>query len=115
MRWIRFTAAGRTAYGIVEGDRIAEVEGGLFDGPPQRTGAVHDLSAVQVEVPLLPRTFYAAGLNYTDHVIEMARKRGEEPVIPQKPDMGYRATNALIAHNEAVVIPSDATKVQYVG
>ena len=25
MRWIRFTAEGRTAYGILEGDRIAEV------------------------------------------------------------------------------------------
>jgi 2-keto-4-pentenoate hydratase/2-oxohepta-3-ene-1,7-dioic acid hydratase in catechol pathway len=115
MRWIRFTAAGRTAYGLVEGERIAEVAGGLFDGPPQRTGVMHDLAAVQIEVPLLPRTFYAAGLNYTEHVIEMAHKRGEEPAIPQKPDMGYRASNALIAHDQAVVIPSDATKVQYEG
>jgi len=115
LRWIRFTADGRTAYGIVEGDRIVEVEGGLFDGTPRRTGAVHAQSAVQIEIPLLPRTFYAAGLNYTEHVIEMARKRGEEPAIPQKPDMGYRATNALIAHDRAVVIPADATKVQYEG
>ena len=115
MRWIRFTEGGRTAYGIMEGDRIAAVEGGPFDGPPRRTGTTHDLAAVRVEVPVMPRTFYAAGLNYTDHVIDMARKRGEEPAIPQKPDMGYRASNALIAHDEPVVIPSDATKVQYEG
>jgi 2-keto-4-pentenoate hydratase/2-oxohepta-3-ene-1,7-dioic acid hydratase in catechol pathway len=116
MRWVRFTAPGAAAaaYGLVEGDAIAEVAGGLFD-PPQRTGRTHRLDDVRIEVPLLPRTFYAAGLNYTEHVVEMARKRGEEPAIPAKPDMGYRASNALIAHGEPVVIPRDATKVQYEG
>lgn len=111
MRVARFSAAGRTAYGLVEGDRVVELAGGLFD-PPARTGAVHALAAVKLEVPLLPRTFYAAGLNYTHHVLEMAARRGETPNVPKKPDMGYRASNALIAHDEAVVIPRDATKVQ---
>ncbi len=114
MRLIRYTQSGRTAHGLVEGDRIVELAGGLFD-PPERTGQAHALADVKVEVPLLPRTFYAAGLNYTEHVIEMAAKRGETPNIPQKPDMGYRATNALVAHDEPVVIPRDATKVQYEG
>lgn len=114
MRWVRFTADGRSAYGLVEGDRVAEVAGGLFD-PPERTRRVHDLAAVTIEVPLLPRTFYAAGLNYTEHVIEGARRRGETPAIPEKPDMGYRASNALIAHDQPVVMPHDATKVQYEG
>jgi len=113
MRWIRFTAGGRTAHGVLEGDRIAEVEGGLFDGPPARIGRMHALSEVKVEIPLLPRTFYAAGLNYTEHVIHAAKMLGEAPNIPQRPDMGYRAVNALIAHGEPVVIPRDATKVQY--
>lgn len=114
MRLLNYTAAGRSAYGIVEGDRVMELRGGLFD-PPERTGAVHALADVKIEVPLLPRTFYAAGLNYTEHVIKMATKRGETPAIPQKPDMGYRAVNALIAHDEPVVIPPDATKIQYEG
>lgn len=115
MRWIRFTAQGHTAYGLLEGDQIAEINGGLFDGPPDRTGKTHALSAVKVEIPLLPRTFYAAGLNYTEHVIHMAEKRGETPNIPKKPDMGYRAVNAIIAHDEPVVIPRDANKIQYEG
>ena len=114
MRYIRFTAQGRTANGILEGERIAELAGGLFD-PPQRTGRIHTLADVTIEVPLLPRTFYAAGLNYTGHVIEGARKRGETPNIPTKPDMGYRAVNALIAHGQPVVIPADANTVQYEG
>lgn len=114
MRLIRYSVAGRVACGIVEGERVAELRGDLFD-TLERTGTKHALADVKVEVPLLPRTFYAAGLNYTDHVIEMATKRGETPNIPQKPDMGYRAVNALIAHDEPVVIPRDATKVQYEG
>lgn len=114
MRLMRYSVAGRKAYGIVEGDRVAELAGDLFD-TPERTGATHALAEVKVELPLLVRTFYAAGLNYTDHVIEMAAKRGETPNIPEKPDMGYRAVNALIAHDEPVVIPRDATKIQYEG
>ena len=114
MRIARFTVGGRSAYGLVEGDRVVELAGGLFD-PVERTGAVHALAGVKLEVPLLPRTFYAAGLNYTHHVLEMAARRGETPNVPVKPDMGYRAVNALIAHDEAVVMPRDATKVQYEG
>src|SRR6202035_1900244 len=67
-------------------------------------------------VPVIPKTFYAAGLNYAEHVTEMAKKRGEEPNIPPNADIGYRANNALIAHNENIVIPHDAGElVQYEG
>ncbi len=115
MRWIRFTAEGRTAYGILEGDRIAEVAGDPFRGY-ETTPRKHDLATVKIEVPVIPPTFYAAGLNYVEHVKEGAARRGETPNIPTKPDMGYRAANALIAHGETVIIPADATeKVHYEG
>jgi 2-keto-4-pentenoate hydratase/2-oxohepta-3-ene-1,7-dioic acid hydratase in catechol pathway len=115
MRWIRFTGDAKTAYGIVEGDRIVEVAGDPFAGY-ERTRHLHDLAAVKIEVPVMPRTFYCAGLNYTAHVIEQAEKRGVAPNIPTKPDIGYRAVNALIADGENVVIPRDASeKIQYEG
>jgi 2-keto-4-pentenoate hydratase/2-oxohepta-3-ene-1,7-dioic acid hydratase in catechol pathway len=115
MRWIRFTAEGRTAYGILEGDRIAEVAGDPFRGY-EATPRKHDLAAVKIEVPVIPPTFYAAGLNYVEHVKLGAARRGETPNIPDKPDMGYRAANALIAHGEPIIIPADATeKVHYEG
>lgn len=115
MRWIRFTAEGRTAYGILEGDRIAEVAGDPFRGH-EPTPRRHDLAAVTIEVPVVPPTFYAAGLNYVEHVKAGAARRGETPNIPAKPDMGYRAANALIAHGKTVVIPADAgEKVHYEG
>jgi 2-keto-4-pentenoate hydratase/2-oxohepta-3-ene-1,7-dioic acid hydratase in catechol pathway len=115
MRWIRFSKDGRTSYGILEGQQILEVAGDPFGGY-ERTARRRALDAVKIEVPVIPRTFYCAGLNYTAHVIEQAERRGVKPDIPAKPDIGYRAQNALIAHGEPVVIPRDATElVQYEG
>ncbi|MBW8270104.1 fumarylacetoacetate hydrolase family protein [Caldovatus aquaticus] len=115
MRWIRYSAEGRTGYGILEGDRIREVRGDPFEGY-EPTGRVRALDAVKIEVPVIPRTFYCAGLNYVGHIREQAAKRGEAPSIPTRPDIGYRAANALIAHGEDVIIPRDASeKVHYEG
>ena len=67
-------------------------------------------------VPFEPKTFYAAGVNYEEHVREAAALLGREPDIPQKPDIGYRANNALIAHGEPIVKPADSTeRFQYEG
>ncbi len=115
MRWIRFTAGGTTSYGIVEGDRIAAVSGTPF-GSWSKSGANHALADVKIELPVMPQTFYCAGLNYVEHVKEAANKRGEIPNIPERPEIGYRAQNALIAHEEDVVIPRIATeKIHYEG
>src|SRR5437868_7157488 len=113
MRWIRYSHQGRTSYGILEGDRIVEVSGDPFAGYERKV--VRDLKAVKVEVPVVPPTFYCVGLNYAEHIREVAAKHGIKANLPEQPDVGYRAVNALIAHEEAVVIPGDATKVQYEG
>jgi len=115
MRWIRFSTAGRTAYGSLDGDTVTEISGEPW-GTHAPTGQRHRLADVTLEVPVIPRTFYCAGINYAKHIREMAAKRGVEPVFPEKADIGYRANNALIAHGRNVVIPADATeKVNYEG
>jgi hypothetical protein len=62
VRWIRFSHQGKTAYGILEGDRILEVSGDPFAGY-ERTPRKHELAAVKIEVPVIPPTFYCVGLN----------------------------------------------------
>jgi 2-keto-4-pentenoate hydratase/2-oxohepta-3-ene-1,7-dioic acid hydratase in catechol pathway len=115
MRWIHFTTADRTAYGILEDDTIVETEGDIFAGW-SRTARRHHLAEVKIEIPVMPRTFFCAGLNYVAHVKEGAARRGEVPNIPTRPEIGYRAQNALVAHGEDVVIPRDATeKIHYEG
>src|SRR6516165_6629097 len=105
MRWLKFTTAGRTSWGLVEGNKVVAVSGDPF-GEWQRTAQTHPLNDVKIELPVVPRTFYCVGLNYLKHLKEAA----------DKPEIGYRAQNALIAHNEDVVIPANATeKIHYEG
>ncbi|MBS0639150.1 MAG: fumarylacetoacetate hydrolase family protein, partial [Proteobacteria bacterium] len=115
MRYVRFTHDGSTSYGVLDGDAITVINGAPWaDATP--TGRTVKLSAVTLEVPVIPPTFYAAGINYAAHIREMAEKRGETPKFPEKADIGYRANNALIAHGQDVVVPAHAPpKINYEG
>jgi 2-keto-4-pentenoate hydratase/2-oxohepta-3-ene-1,7-dioic acid hydratase in catechol pathway len=115
MRWVRFSINDKTAYGILEDAVIHEVTGDPFNGFAP-TARDHALAAVRLEVPVIPRTFYCVGLNYTEHLNQMAAKGVVQASIPTQPDVGYRANNALIAHGEPIVVPRDATEaVHYEG
>ena len=115
MIWCRFQVGDRVSYGTVEGETVTEVAGTPFD-ECHVTSNTHSLASVKLLVPVIPPTFYCAGVNYRDHVTYMARKRGAEPTFPVRPDIGYRANNALIPHEESIVIPRDASEeVQYEG
>jgi len=115
MRWIRYSIAGKTAYGILEGDTIVEVRGDPFAGH-ERTSIRHPLASVRIELPVWPGNFFCVGLNYAEHVLMAAQKLGIKADLPEKPDVGYRAVNALLPHDGVVVIPRDATeKVHYEG
>lgn len=115
MRWARFEQNGTPTYGVVEGDQIIPVRGSPF-ASWERTADRLAFDGVKLLPPVIPPTFYACGMNYAEHVREIAAKVGREPNLPQQPDIGYRANNALIAHGEPIVIPQDATElVQYEG
>ncbi len=107
MRWARYEHNGQVSYGIVEGDEVEHVTGIPWEDP-QKTGNRVSLSEVKLLAPVISPTFYAAGLNYAEHVKETARKIGKEPNIPEKADIGYRAVNALVGHEDDIVIPKDA-------
>jgi len=65
--------------------------------------------------PVVPRNFYAAGLNYRAH-IEWANRRGAKHKIPEQADIGYRSAAALIGSGEDIVIPADSPgPVEYEG
>ena len=101
------------AYGIVEDQSVVEVEGSPFD-TYIRTSKTHALSSVKLEVPVIPPTFYTAGINYPEHITWAAEKVGTAPNLPKKADVGYRAVNALIPHEDPIVVPKDASdEVQY--
>jgi 2-keto-4-pentenoate hydratase/2-oxohepta-3-ene-1,7-dioic acid hydratase in catechol pathway len=107
MRWARYERGDEIHHGIVEGDTIARVRGGLFDAPA-RTGERDAIAAVRLLPPVVPPTFYAAGINYMQHVLNAAAA-GQPVSPPTKADIGYRAANALVGHDQPVVIPADSS------
>ncbi len=115
MKFCRFKALDRVRYGLVDGPIVTELRGSPFERY-ELTSVRRPLDRVKLLTPCIPGTFYAAGMNYLSHITETAAAIGEEVKAPDKPDVGYRAINALIAHEETIVIPSDATEeVQYEG
>ncbi len=65
-RYVRFQAGELRAYGIVEGDRVRQLEGDLF-GSWKPTDTMHKLSEVKLLVPTRPSKVLAAALNYQSH------------------------------------------------
>ena len=113
MKWLRYTVQGKTFTGYLNGEVLNAIEGVPW-GEWYPLKVEHALDQVKIEVPVIPATFYAAGLNYVKHIMEVAQARGEKPVVPGAADIGYRAVNALIAHGEDVIIPADAgEKIHY--
>jgi 2-keto-4-pentenoate hydratase/2-oxohepta-3-ene-1,7-dioic acid hydratase in catechol pathway len=105
-KWCRFIHGGAARLGAVEGDRVRTAEGNLFDGPSV-SGESYALADVQLLPPTLPFTFFAVGFNYRAHVLHSQSKGSAVARMPERPEVGYRANNALIGHGEAIVIPAD--------
>jgi 2-keto-4-pentenoate hydratase/2-oxohepta-3-ene-1,7-dioic acid hydratase in catechol pathway len=113
MRWVRYEDDGRSGCGILEGDRIEAVTGSPF-GEYVRSGGKVPLASVRLLPPVIPPTFYAAGMNYRKHTSAMSGTLGDKYKEPEKPDIGYRAVNALIGPGEPIVVPRDSSgRVQY--
>ena len=96
MRWCRFREHGEARYGQVEDDEVAGRRRRPF-GDHRSHGAALLARDRQWLPPVVPPTFYAVGMNYLSHVREAAT-RGVEVAVPARPEVGYRANNALTGH-----------------
>src|SRR5688572_16875807 len=68
-KYVRYAAAGRVSYGVLEGDTIRELAGDLFQAP-RRTGRSVKLSEVKLLASCEPGKVIAVGLNYKSHLGE---------------------------------------------
>ena len=114
-KWCRFHNGDHISFGRVDGDQVSVVEGAPW-GVHTVTSKKVPLSSVKFAIPTVPSTFYCVGINYREHIIASAKRRGVEPKFPERPDIGYRANNALCAHEDPIVKPKDSGEVfQYEG
>jgi len=103
---VRFAWQGETRYGLVEGDVVHAVEGGLF-GALEQSERIGTLSEVQLLAPCTPTKIVAVGLNYADHAAEAHREVPTEPLIFLKPP------SAVIGPGENVAYPPISQRVDY--
>jgi 2-keto-4-pentenoate hydratase/2-oxohepta-3-ene-1,7-dioic acid hydratase in catechol pathway len=73
------------------------------DGAAPRVVDTVPLAAVELLPPVLPFVLYAVGLNYRAHVDHAGAR------VPERPEVGYRANNALVGSGAAIVVPSDVS------
>ena len=103
--FIRFHHQGRSAYGILQGEIVHELDGNLF--AHRETGRTFPLSSVKPLPPCEPSKVLAVGLNYGSHL-------NGRPA-PSAPEIFYKPVSCLIATGENVVIPKDAKNVHSEG
>ncbi|MFJ4782226.1 fumarylacetoacetate hydrolase family protein [Streptomyces sp. NPDC088794] len=118
MRYARISVGGRAVWGRV-GERDIELlsgspfelpsgsaheslSGSSLEGAPDMIGTVPVAEAVWLP-PVLPPVFYAVGMNYPRHIAHA----GVE--TPKRPEVGYRANNALTGHRSPIVKPAEVT------
>jgi 2-keto-4-pentenoate hydratase/2-oxohepta-3-ene-1,7-dioic acid hydratase in catechol pathway len=108
MRIVRFEQMGRSAYGILEGEKISVLWGLPYDGGlADTTGEVVSLPEVTLLAPCEPTKIIALGLNYRDHAAEFGNPVPDEPLIFMKP------STAVIGPDEDIVYPAMSRRVDY--
>lgn len=106
MQLCRVIGEAGPQFAILQDGVLSALEGDPF-GEWREGGVIGDLASAELLPPVIPGTFYAAGLNYYHHIEEAKRKGNSRAVVPQRPDIGHRANNALIGHGAAIVRPAD--------
>jgi 2-keto-4-pentenoate hydratase/2-oxohepta-3-ene-1,7-dioic acid hydratase in catechol pathway len=105
-RYIRYSAAGTTSYGILDGDKIAELRGDMFAGA-ERTGKILNAGDARLLAPCEPRNIAAVGRNYKSHIAD----RGLEPA--KEPGVFWKPSSCIVGTEEDIVIPEGAHNVHY--
>ncbi len=82
-RWVRFDSAGRVGFGILEGGRIVEHAGDMFDSP-RATGAVLD-DGYRLLAPCVPSKMIALWNNFHALAAKLAKPAPTHALFLLKP------------------------------
>ena len=104
-RYVRFNHDGEAKYGVLSGDSVKVLSGGLFP-----VSEVTDESVKLSEISFLPPTragkVFAVGMNFASHLASQAS--GPPPLFLKLP-------TSLIGHEQEIQLPEDAKNVHFEG
>ena len=107
MRYGRVSIDGEIRWVRVDDDAVHVLRGSPLEGRPVVEGS-RALEGLALLPPVVPFVFYAVGLNYRRHIEEQIAA-GRDVSVPDRPEVGYRANNALVGHGEPILVPPDVT------
>jgi len=106
MRFARIEIDARPVWGRVDDDVIHLLRGSPLHADPVRTGRAVPCADAVFLPPVVPPVFYAVGLNYLGHVEHAVAHGYPAAKLPERPEVGYRANNALTGHGSPIVRPA---------
>ena len=98
-QWLSYSHAGRTGFGMLQGDQIDVHEGNLF-ASPRSSGVQLALADVQLGLPCVPGKFIGLWNNY--HA--QALKQGLN--LPVEPLYFLKASSSFCAHEQPFGVPA---------
>ena len=105
-KYVRYSANGTTAYGILDGETIRELSGDFFHSPTP-TGKTVRRSEATLLAPVVPSKVIAVGLNYKSHL-------GETPAA-KYPGLFAKMPTSIVGPEANIVIPPGAGNVHFEG
>jgi 2-keto-4-pentenoate hydratase/2-oxohepta-3-ene-1,7-dioic acid hydratase in catechol pathway len=116
MKIARFRTGRRVIYGVVKGEDVIEIRGGIY-ARFRMTDAKYRLSEVKLMPPTDAIELWGPGLNFADHLEFAGAIVGwETPSLPEHPEPWRKGRNALTGCNDPIVIPKDSRgEVHYEG
>src|SRR5262245_39450711 len=100
VRYVKYQAAGRTAWGILENESIREISAAPWEGG-KANGRTARLAEVKLMAPAEAKKVIAAGLNYKSHIGQAS---------PAKyVGLFAKFPTSLIGHDGEIIYPVDAT------
>jgi len=104
--YVRYSVSGQISYGRVDGEMIAQLRGAPWVDSA-RTGTRVAMRSVTLLAPATPSKVIAVGLNYQTHLGERSSAK--------YPGLFAKFPTSIIAHEENIVLPPDATNAHYEG
>jgi 2-keto-4-pentenoate hydratase/2-oxohepta-3-ene-1,7-dioic acid hydratase in catechol pathway len=98
MQIVRYSADGKTEYGVIEGEWVQSLAGSPFE-QIKTLNKCHKLSEVKLLAPCEPSKIVAIGLNYKSHADESS-----EP-LPEEPIMFFKPSTSVIGPEDKIVNP----------
>lgn len=107
MKIVRFEREGRVNHGVMDGDRVFELQGDIFSDFDLLRSNFHRRDDIRLLAPVLPSKVVAVGLNYRDHAEEVGKAIPAEPILFIKP------STAVIGPGEPIRLLPGGERVDY--